>query len=122
MTDSSTAIDPAILEELRALSKELGEDVLGEVVGAYRKLVPDLLVQLDLASRSGGLDDLARAAHALKGSSAQIGALEVREAACALEVEARAGRGERAADLAAKCRAAFERVSAEFDRMHGSDA
>lgn len=108
MTDSTAILDQAILAELRELGRELGQDVLGEVVAAYAKLAPELLDELEAAAGAGARDRLVRAAHTLKGSSAQIGASAVRDAARALEVEVGAGRLERAGALVQACRTAFE--------------
>lgn len=119
MSDSIRPLDEAVLNELRELSRELDQDVLGEVVAAYRKVAPELLAELQRAAGSSGLDTLARAAHALKGSSAQIGALELRDLARELEADARAGRGDRIALLVAQCRAAYAAVDAAFARVIG---
>lgn len=95
-------LDPAVMDEL----PELEQDVLGEVVAAYRKLAPEFLGQMAEAVASGSLDALARAAHTLKGGSAQIGARMVGDRARAVEAAARAGQGESIGDLVEACRVA----------------
>lgn len=111
MSDPTGCLERSILDELRELGRELGQDVLGEVVAAYLKLAPELLAEIDAAAVAGDGDRISRAAHTFKGSSAQIGAGLVRDAARALETEVRAGRIERAVELAQACRGAFEEAA-----------
>lgn len=119
MSESSSLLDEAVLNELRELSRELDQDVLGEVVTAYRKVAPELLVALDEAIGPRAFDALARAAHTLKGSSAQIGAVSVRDLAREIEADARAERGDRIALLVAQCRAAYVAVDSALARAVG---
>ena len=119
MSDSTSLLDEAVLNELRELSRELDQDVLGEVVTAYRKVAPELLVALEEAVGGRVFDALARAAHTLKGSSAQIGAVAVRDLAREIEGDARAERGDRIALLVAQCRAAYAAVDAVLVRVVG---
>lgn len=121
MSASSELLDEAVLNELRELSKELDQDVLGEVVTAYRKVAPELLAQLEEAATGRVFGVLARAAHTLKGSSAQIGALPLRELARELEADARAERGDRIALLVAQCRTAWVEVDAALARAVGEE-
>ncbi|MBK7951586.1 MAG: Hpt domain-containing protein [Deltaproteobacteria bacterium] len=119
MSESSSLLDEAVLNELRELSRELEQDVLGEVVTAYRKVAPELLVALEEAVGGRVFDALARAAHTLKGSSAQIGASVVRDLAREIEAEARAERGDRIAPLVAQCRVAYVAVDEALARVVG---
>jgi|JI10StandDraft_1071094.scaffolds.fasta_scaffold304266_2 HPt (histidine-containing phosphotransfer) domain-containing protein len=106
MSSPSPILDSAVMDELRALGRELEQDVLGEVVAAYRKLAPELLSQMTEAASSRSLEALARAAHTLKGGSAQIGARAVSERARLVEAAARAGQAESLVALVEDCRAA----------------
>lgn len=119
MSGSSNLLDEAVLNELRELSRELEQDVLGEVVTAYRKVAPELLGTLEEAVGGRVFDALARAAHTLKGSSAQIGASAVRDLAREIEADARAERGDRLASLVAQCRAAYAEVDAALAAVVG---
>ncbi len=117
MSPTREILDSAVMDELRELGRELEQDVLGEVVTAYRKLAPELLSQMTQSVSSRSLDSLARAAHTLKGGSAQIGAREVCELARTIESGARAGSDVGAAELVARCREAYAAVDVELLRV-----
>ena len=103
---SEPILDPAVMDELRELGRELEQDVLGEVVAAFRKRAPELLGEMEAAEARGDWSSLARAAHTLKGGSAQIGARALSTLARGVETAAKAGQGEGLAALVAECRAA----------------
>jgi HPt (histidine-containing phosphotransfer) domain-containing protein len=66
-------VDPEIVEQLL----ELGTDLFAELIDLYEQQLPRLLESIDAGDR--------RAAHALRGSSANMGLLAV--AALAAQVE-----------------------------------
>jgi two-component system, sensor histidine kinase and response regulator len=69
---SPDAVDPAALEGLRAFG---GVPLLTQLVRLYREQVSVRLSAMDAAIRTGDPEGLRQAAHALKGSSAQVGAV-----------------------------------------------
>jgi HPt (histidine-containing phosphotransfer) domain-containing protein len=97
------ALDPATIDELRALGEELGEDVLGEVAAAFERTAPPLLGEIAEALAAQDFARLARSAHTLKSSSAQVGAKRLRDLAIELETAARAGHGEGIEAVAVSC-------------------
>jgi len=70
MSGADGILDDGVLEELAELGRELDEDVLGEVVSAFRKVAPGLLEEIGAACQEGSFARVAKAAHTLKGSSA----------------------------------------------------
>ena len=62
------------IDEIRALEAETEQDLLGSVIDAYLTSSEVLERSLVDASRAGDAARLARAAHTLKSSSAQVGA------------------------------------------------
>lgn len=116
MNETTPILDSAVLDELRELGRELEQDVLGEVVAAYRKIGPEMLEKLAAAVAGGDSEAVRHAAHTLKGSSAQMGARRVCELARELEGEARAGRSQGFAALVAACREAFAEADAALAR------
>jgi HPt (histidine-containing phosphotransfer) domain-containing protein len=79
-----TLIDPATIASLRALNSD-GDDFLREIVGLFAADVPARLAEFDQGLASGDRVRCHRAAHSIKGSSANIGASLLREAAARLE-------------------------------------
>lgn len=86
----ASIIDPEAIENLRALGDEGDDTFLREIITIYLEDVPQRLVDLKNA-RSG--DDRAlyvRSAHTIKGSSANVGAIEMRLLSEKLEHRAKA--------------------------------
>ena len=78
-------LDPEAIENLRALGDEGDDTFLREIISIYLEDVPQRLADLKSAR---GADDRAlyvRSAHTIKGSSANVGAVEMRALAEKLE-------------------------------------
>jgi signal transduction histidine kinase/DNA-binding response OmpR family regulator/HPt (histidine-containing phosphotransfer) domain-containing protein len=98
------AVDPAVIADLQDLMD--GDDgAMGEFVHAYLRQSGDLVVELRRAGAAGDGDAVRRTAHALRGSSATMGA--ARLAGLCKELEEHGPSGE--ADVAA--------VTAEYARV-----
>jgi two-component system sensor histidine kinase BarA len=80
-------LDPSALRELRAMAGS--EEVVARITRLYRLQSVEKVADLRDAAASGDLDRLARAAHALKSMSLNIGAKRVATLAGSLEREAR---------------------------------
>ena len=86
--DHVPVVDDVVVERLRALRDQVaqpGEDVLGELLSLFTRDTQTRVVALRAAVPEGRTDDRRSAAHALKGSAANIGAPRV--AALAAHVE-----------------------------------
>ncbi len=82
-------IDTQILDLIRAMQRPEHPDLVARVLGIYLGEAPRLLEQIQDAVVNGDLEQLGRAAHALKSSSAHIGANSVAALARELELKAR---------------------------------
>ncbi len=80
-------LDPAALRELKAMAGS--DEIVARITRLYRLQSVERLADLREAASSGDLDRLARAAHALKSMSLNIGAKRVATVAGAFEREAR---------------------------------
>lgn len=108
MADSSV-IDPTAIENLRSLNPGDNDEFLREIIAIYLEDTPLRLAELDQSLASGDTPRFTRAAHSIKGSSANLGAALVRSTAEKLEHQsARQGLADVAALLAA--------VKTEFGR------
>jgi len=68
-------LDPACLDQLRALDPSGGMAFVNRVLGTYLRSL-DRQLELSIAAREAGeLDSVGRAAHTLKSASASVGAL-----------------------------------------------
>ena len=72
--ETSQAIDPMQLAELRQLNKELGDGLLDRLIGTFLERSQVELESLQEALAAGDRRSVAMAAHSLKGSSGNLGA------------------------------------------------
>ncbi|MFT4197063.1 MAG: response regulator, partial [Pseudoxanthomonas sp.] len=100
------ALDMAVLDELREVT---GGELRG-IVGLFLEDAPKLIAELETASAIPDQDAMARAAHSLKSSSANLGAMSLSAAARRIELGARQHALERPAVAAALVIAEFARV------------
>jgi len=100
------AVDKAVLVELR----EIMEDAFAELIQTYLRDTPTRLVAIRDAIGQSDADALRAAAHTMKSSSANLGAMPLSALAKELEALGRSGTTEGAAEL-------FRQAAAEFTRV-----
>ena len=74
---AGTALDQTALDNIRALSDDGNPDLLGRIIGLFLKEAPALVERMRGAVQSGDAKDLRMAAHTLKSSSANLGAMKL---------------------------------------------
>jgi CheY-like chemotaxis protein len=99
-------LDRGVLDQLGALRVNGKPDLLARTLHLYLVESPKLVLKLKLAALAGDAPEIARAAHSLKSSSANVGATALSRY-CA-DIEASARRGE-----TAEAGAVFTRIEAE---------
>jgi HPt (histidine-containing phosphotransfer) domain-containing protein len=72
--DDSGALDPDVLEELKALQQSGGPNLLAELAAIFIAEMPRAIGGMRRAVDTSDFEALAREAHRLKGSSGQMGA------------------------------------------------
>jgi HPt (histidine-containing phosphotransfer) domain-containing protein len=83
------------LDQLRSLG---GDDLLTAIARTFLEFAEEELAKLVQAARVGDLANVTSAAHSLKSSSRQLGALAFGEACAATEAAGKAGNAELALD------------------------
>jgi len=109
--NASAILDQAALDELRACDPD-GKGLLAELIEIYLADTPPRLTAIRLAFDAGQPQALAREAHALKSSSAQLGARALADACRQLEMKGREGTLEGTAEIVARLPADFEAAKA----------
>lgn len=109
---SSSIIDPEAIENLRALDSEGADGFLREIIGIYLEDVPQRLAEIRSALAGADRALLTRSAHTVKGSSANVGAIEVRAIAERLEHRSKSEELPPLAAVADELDAAFARAKA----------
>jgi|SRR5882724_4906956 len=110
-------IDPQSIENLRSLDPGDGGAFLSEIVGIFLDDTPKRIADLEQSLAAGDVEKFTRAAHSIKGSSSNLGAMVLRAGAEKMELLARQqGLGE-AAPMLAALKVEFARAQAELSKL-----
>ena len=90
-------------------------EVLRQIIQLFLKVTPDALDKIDAGVAGGDMEQVALAAHSLKGSSATIGAETLAELCQQLYMKAKAGDRETAALWAAEVAHCYRETSTAMD-------
>jgi HPt (histidine-containing phosphotransfer) domain-containing protein len=113
--ESNPTLDPEAIELLRSLgSDEDRDDFLREVVGIFLVDTPNRIDEMENAYQAGDAQRFMRTAHSLKGSSANIGAIEVKNLSGILELRSREAGLAGLQPILADLRVAFDRAKEAF--------
>jgi histidine phosphotransfer protein HptB len=112
-----SVIDPQSIENLRALNPDDEDEFLREIAGIFFEDTPQRIAELDQSLASGDLSKFTRAAHSIKGSSSNLGAMALRAAAEKLEQHAVTHGLADVAALLAGVKAEFGRAQAELTAL-----
>jgi CheY-like chemotaxis protein/HPt (histidine-containing phosphotransfer) domain-containing protein len=115
--ESPQLLDPRALERLRTTLGRQADQMLPGLLDGFDHDVDRLLSEARQALEEGHTDDLRRAAHTLKSTSATFGAMALSAMARELEYLARDGMLEGAAGQIARAEAEFARVKTALEMM-----
>ncbi len=110
-------LDPAVIESLRRLNQPGEPDVVQEVLTLFIAEAPMRLAAVAGAVEVGDATALQRAAHAMKGSAAAIGATAFQRICGDLEEMGRAGSLAGARDAVESMRSVYASLHAEIDHL-----
>jgi signal transduction histidine kinase/AmiR/NasT family two-component response regulator/HPt (histidine-containing phosphotransfer) domain-containing protein len=116
MAQVSPALDPEMSERLRKLAEATDPSVLTEIYEAFLSSAAEYLTALRQAAQAGASDDLRKAAHALKGASANIGAQNLAEISRQLEALGNSQSVAGAEKLIEQSEQEFTRVKIELEK------
>jgi len=108
--DETLALDPRALEQIRALQRPGGPALVDKVIGLYLDSSRGLTDKLGAALAAGDSSGVREAAHALKSSSANLGATVLAGLAAELEALGRENRLDAAPLVAEQLFAEYRRV------------
>jgi HPt (histidine-containing phosphotransfer) domain-containing protein len=116
-TEGAPALDPAVLARLRQLNQPGEPDLVQEVLALFVADAQDRIVALAAAAAAQNPDGLQRAAHALKGGAANIGAHQLQSLCRELEEMAQAGETAGAVARIGAIGEEFARIKAEIAQL-----
>jgi len=99
---NESVIDQGPLDAIRALQQPGNESLLDTILELYLDQSVELAARIGRAVADSCANDLREAAHSLKSSSANVGAMLVYELARELEAVGRGGNTEGAAELCSR--------------------
>lgn len=109
-------------EELQQLAREGAADVVADVIAVFQEDTASRLEVLREAVRNGNCILIRAEAHALKGSSAQLGASAMAHMCSQMEQVGTAGNVEEAAGLLAQIQQQFLEVGQAMSNLNLGDA
>ena len=110
-------IDSESIENLRSLNPGDGDEFLKEIIAIYLEDTPQRIAELEESLVGGDAPRFTRAAHSVKGSSANLGALAVRQVAEQLEHQSNKHGLENVTGLVAALKLQFDRAQTEFSKL-----
>lgn len=116
-TPAPDAIDFSVLDELRMLQDEGEPDLVAEVVQLFLEDGPARLQAIREATLAGQAVQLGKAAHGLKGSAANVGAVVLRALCERLEHMGKAGDISGCAPLLMQIEAEYPRVQSALEPL-----
>jgi HPt (histidine-containing phosphotransfer) domain-containing protein len=111
------SIDSEAISNLRELNPDDGGEFLREIFAIYLEDTPKRIAELKTAFANGDAGTFARAAHTIKGSSANVGARLMKSIAERLEHNARKDGLANVSAGIAECEAEFAVVAAELPKL-----
>jgi CheY-like chemotaxis protein len=111
----TNVIDRKVFDDLAA---SVGGDMtfLGELIDTYLNDATELLAAMRRALADGNVEEFRRAAHSLKSNSANLGAMRLSALAKELEMMAKAGALDGAADTVARAESEYAQVKVALEQ------
>ncbi len=113
----AVVIDPQAIANLRALNPGDHDEFLREIAGIFLEDTPQRIAELTQSLAAGDTAKFTRAAHSIKGSSANLGAMILRATAERLEHQSRKDGLGNVAPLVETVKAEFTRAEAELRKL-----
>jgi HPt (histidine-containing phosphotransfer) domain-containing protein len=114
---SPSVLDQEAIANLRALSPDDGDVFLKEILGIFLEDTPARIAELHASKSRGDGVSFTRAAHSIKGSSSNVGALELRASAERLEAHSKQQGLDGTDPLVLELTGAFTRVEIELRKL-----
>ncbi len=113
---TDTIIDPEAIENLRALNPDDDDAFLKDIIGIFLEDTPERIAELKQCLVVYDQPKFTRAAHSIKGSASNLGAMRVRSVAEKLEHQSRNSGLEGLEPLIATLDQEFAAAKAELEK------
>ena len=109
-------IDLSIFDKLK---QDMGEDYIDELIDTYLADTPRSIAKIRQALADGKIDEMRRAAHAVKSTSANFGAIQFSALARDLESLGKSNTLEGASELLVRLETQYCQVTKDLQRLRG---
>ena len=113
----SSVIDIKAIADLRALNPDDNDEFLREIIGIFLADTPVRITELETSLAAGDVASFTRAAHSIKGSSSNLGAVALRAVAENLEHRARTNGLAGSGDFIPLIKTEFARTQVELTAL-----
>ncbi|MBK6942817.1 MAG: Hpt domain-containing protein [Planctomycetes bacterium] len=117
--DLDGVVDAETIESLKSLCDPGDLSLFHDLIDTYLADSPTRLEAVEAALATNDAGAMERAAHGLRSSSANMGALGLASLCKQLETLGRGGQIDGAAELVARARSEFDRIRTVFLRLRG---
>lgn len=107
------------LVKFEKLKQDMGEDYIGELIDTYLMDAPRSIEKIRQAVAAGNADELRRAAHSVKSTSANFGAVELSSLASNLEMLGKSNTLAGAANILTRLETEYAQVALDLQRLRG---
>ncbi len=112
-------LDPATMEQLRQMKEFGGDEAIEELFDLLKLEFPKLLDEIHQSHAAGDLKALSVAAHTLKGSAGNFGAIKLASLCASIEKKTKAGEADGLQELVDPLQAAYEKALQAFKLEFG---
>jgi len=113
-------IEPEAIENLRSLNPDDNDEFLREIATIFLEGTPERIAELEDCLPAQDIERFTRAAHSIKGSSANLGALALRAAAEKLEQHALTNGMRDVGGMIDEIKTTFDQAKHELNRITGA--
>jgi HPt (histidine-containing phosphotransfer) domain-containing protein len=117
MTPPQPYLDPRAIENLRTINPDDGGEFLRELIDIFLADTPQRITEIEQAIAAKHAGNLTRAAHSIKGSSGNFGAMQLSVLARDLEAQGKAGDFDGARANLAALRSEFEQLLPVLEKL-----
>ena len=110
-------IDPQAIENLRALTPGDNDEFLREIIGIFLQDTPQRITELEQSLVASDQPRFTRAAHSIKGSSSNLGALALRAVAERLEHQSKQSGVAGLEPMIAELKSEFAQATAALEQI-----
>ena len=110
----SQILEQAVLDKLKQIG---GDKLVSELIGMFLELAPGKIAEVATGAQTGDMETVERAAHSLKSSAGNLGAVALQELCARIEALAENNRAEQVIPLVSPLQEAYDRLQPQLEEL-----